>query len=140
MSADTPFRLRHIDHVVLRVRDVDRMVAFYCDALGCTVEKVQEDLGLTHLRAGGALIDIVDVAGKIGRMGGAAPGAEGHNTDHFCLRVDPFDGAAIQEHLRARGAEPGDVGRRYGAEGVGPSIYFEDPEGNTVELKGPPEE
>lgn len=140
MPADRPFEMRHIDHVVLRVRDVEGMVRFYCDTLGCSVEKVQDDLGLTQLRAGAALIDLVDVAGRIGRMGGAAPGAEGRNLDHFCLRIAPFDDAAIQAYLRAQGVEPGEAVRRYGAEGFGPSIYLSDPEGNAVELKGPPEE
>ncbi|MDJ0949471.1 MAG: VOC family protein [Alphaproteobacteria bacterium] len=139
MTETRPFQLNHLDHVVLRVRDVDAVQRFYCDTLGCTVEKVQNDLGLVQLRAGTALIDLVDVAGKIGRTGGAAPGAEGRNMDHLCLRVAPFDGAAIQDYLRSQGAEPGDVSRRYGADGYGPSIYLADPEGNVVELKGPPE-
>jgi catechol 2,3-dioxygenase-like lactoylglutathione lyase family enzyme len=132
-------RIRNIDHVVLRVRDVPEMVRFYCEVLGCAVEKVQEALGLTQLRAGGALIDLVDVAGEIGRMGGAPPGAEGRNMDHFCLRIEPFDAAAVAGHLQGHGIDPGPVERRYGAEGTGPSIYIRDPEGNTVELKGPPE-
>ena len=58
--------------------------------------------------------------------------------DHICLRVDPFDGPAILAHLRANGLHPGPVESRYGAEGEGPSIYVEDPDGNVVELKGPP--
>ena len=91
----------------------------------------------TATRAGRSLVDLVDVEGKIGKQGGAPPGAQGRNMDHFCLRVDPFDGAAIQAHLKAHGVEPGAVEQRYGAEGDGPSIYFTDPEGNTIELKGP---
>ncbi len=132
-------RIRNIDHVVLRVRDVEQMVRFYGEVLGCTVEKVQEALGLTQLRAGACLIDLVDVAGEIGRQGGAAPGRVGRNLDHFCLRIEPFDAAAIAAHLQSHGIEHGPVERRYGAEGTGPSIYLRDPEGNTVELKGPPE-
>jgi len=132
-------QIRNIDHVVLRVRDVEAMVRFYGEVLGCTVEKVQAAFGLTQLRAGACLIDLVDVAGEIGRQGGAAPGREGRNMDHFCLRVEPFDAAAIAAHLQGHGIEAGPVERRYGAEGTGPSIYLQDPEGNTVELKGPPE-
>ena len=132
-------QIRNIDHVVLRVRDIEAMVRFYCEVLGCSVEKLQEAIGLTQLRAGACLIDLVDVAGEIGRQGGAAPGREGRNMDHFCLRVEPFDAAAIAAHLESHGIAPGPVERRYGAEGTGPSIYLQDPEGNTVELKGPPE-
>ena len=130
--------VRNIDHVVLRVRDVERMIAFYGEVLGCPVERRAETMGLYQLRAGNSLIDLVDVAGKLGRMGGAAPGAEGHNLDHFCLRVEPFEPEALIAHLKAHGTDPGEVQQRYGAEGNGPSLYIQDPEGNTVELKGPP--
>jgi glyoxylase I family protein len=134
-----PFSLRRIDHVVLRVRDVARMEAFYCDVLGCSVERRKDDIGLIQLRAGASLIDLVPVDGKLGRQGGAAPAAEGgHNLDHLCLRVDPFDLDALRAHLRACGVEPGEYGSRFGAEGDGPSLYLQDPEGNALELKGPP--
>lgn len=129
--------LREIDHLVLRVRDLDRMLAFYCDVLGCRVERRQEAIGLVQLRAGRSLVDLVPADGTLGRRGGAPPGPEGRNLDHLCFRVDPFDGDAIRAHLAARGLAAGEVSSRYGAEGVGPSIYVEDPEGNTVELKGP---
>ena len=131
-------RIREIDHLVLRVVQLQRMLDFYCGALGCAVERRQDEIGLVQLRAGSSLIDLVPVDGKLGRMGGAPPGAEGRNMDHFCLRVEPFDDAAIRAHLRAHGVEAGKVESRYGAEGEGPSIYVSDPEGNIVELKGPP--
>jgi len=136
--ATVPFQVQQLDHVVLRVRDVATMVAFYRDVLGCTVERVQEAIGLTQLRAGASLIDLVDVDGKLGRMGGAAPGEQARNMDHFCLRVEPFDVDAITAHLRSHDARIGEFGSRYGAEGEGPSQYLFDPEGNLVELKGPP--
>ena len=133
------FAIVGIDHVVIRARDPARLIDFYCDVLGCTIERRQDAIGLVQLRAGHSLIDIVGVDGKLGRMGGAAPGSEGHNMDHLCLRVDPFDIEAIRAHLAARGAQIGESGTRYGAEGSGPSLYLSDPEGNTVELKGPPD-
>jgi len=133
-----PIRPREIDHLVLRVRDARAMIAFYRDVLGCAVERERDDIGLFQLRAGRSLIDLVPVDGKLGRAGGAAPGAEGRNLDHLCLRVDPFDGEAIRGFLAANGVAPGAIESRYGAEGEGPSIYLADPEGNTVELKGPP--
>jgi catechol 2,3-dioxygenase-like lactoylglutathione lyase family enzyme len=131
-------RIREIDHLVLRVVDLEKMLQFYCDVLGCSVERRQDEIGLVQLRAGSSLIDLVPVDGQLGRAGGKAPGIQGRNLDHFCLRVEPFDAAAISAHLRAHGAAPGAVAQRYGAEGEGPSIYVTDPEGNTVELKGPP--
>ncbi|MDA0703788.1 MAG: VOC family protein [Proteobacteria bacterium] len=134
------FAICGIDHLVLRVRDEAASLAFYCDALGCVEERRLDGLGLIQLRAGASLIDILPVSGELGRRGGAAPGDEGRNMDHLCLRIEPWDEAALFAHLRAHGIEPGEAGRRYGADGQGPSIYIADPDGNTVELKGPPEE
>lgn len=128
--------IREIDHLVLRVTNLDAMLAFYCGALGCVVERRLDDIGLIQLRAGRSLIDLVPVDGNLGKAGGAAPGKEGRNLDHFCLRVDPFDAEAILRHLAAHGVEAGDTAMRYGAFGVGPSLYVADPDGNTVELKG----
>jgi glyoxylase I family protein len=130
--------IRDIDHLVLRVADLPRMVRFYRDVLGCAVERDRPDLGLVQLRAGRSMLDLVPVDGPIGRQGGAAPGAQGRNLDHFCLRVEPFDAHSIRRELQANGFDPGPVEMRYGAEGNGPSIYVADPEGNVVELKGPP--
>jgi catechol 2,3-dioxygenase-like lactoylglutathione lyase family enzyme len=124
-----------LDHVVLRVRDLERSIAFYCDVLGCKPERRIDELGLHQLRAGRSLIDLVDVAGALGRSGGEAPGAGGRNVDHIALQVRDFDEAALRRHLEAHGVEPGAVRELYGAEGVGPAMYIRDPDGNTVELK-----
>lgn len=129
--------IRDLDHLVLRVRDLDTMLAFYGRVLGCTVERRRDDLGLVQLRAGRALLDLVPVDGPLGRAGGAPPGAEARNLDHFCFRVEPWDEAAIRAHLAAQGVQAGPTAMRFGAEGEGPSIYVTDPEGNVVELKGP---
>lgn len=131
-------QIREIDHIVLRVIELGPMLHFYGAVLGCPVEKRQDAIGLVQLRAGASMIDLVPVDGKLGSMGGAAPGKEGRNMDHLCLRVEPFDEAAIRAHLAAHGVEAGPVESRYGAEGEGPSIYLSDPEDNVVELKGPP--
>src|SRR5499427_2853735 len=130
--------IRDIDHLVLRVVDLDKMLGFYCRALGCTIERRQDALGLVQLRAGRSLIDLVPVDGKLGRAGGAPPGAEGRNLDHFCLRIESFDEGVIRSQLQQHGVTAGKVESRYGAEGDGPSMYLTDPEGNVVELKGPP--
>ncbi|PIF76004.1 glyoxalase/bleomycin resistance protein/dioxygenase superfamily protein [Variovorax sp. 54] len=133
-----PFAVLRIDHVVLRVRDAARAMAFYCDVLGCTLEKRRDDLGLVHLRAGSSLIDLVTHDGKLGSQGGALAGREGRNVDHLCLRIEPFDEAAIRARMARHGVPVhGEVQNNFGAEGSGPSIYLEDPDGNGVELKGP---
>jgi catechol 2,3-dioxygenase-like lactoylglutathione lyase family enzyme len=130
------FQIRDIDHVVLRVSDLERMIAFYCEVLGCTVHWRRPDLGLVHLRAGNVMIDLVPVDGQLGSKGGAAPGAEGRNMDHFCVRVAPFEVEDIVQHLRAHDARVGEIRPRFGADGEGVSIYVYDPEDNLVELKG----
>jgi catechol 2,3-dioxygenase-like lactoylglutathione lyase family enzyme len=139
MPAPRAISIREIDHLVLRITDLDTMLGFYCGVLGCSIERRRDDIGLVQLRAGASMIDLVPVAGQLGRAGGAAPRTEGRNLDHFCLRVEPFDDAAIRRHLAAHGVSAGPTEQRFGAEGNGPSIYVQDPEGNTVELKGPPD-
>jgi glyoxylase I family protein len=132
-------RIKKLDHIVIRAQDSERLVEFYCRVLGCTVERrTSPDIGIIQLRAGDALIDIVAVDSEIGRMGGAALGNEGRNMDHFCVRLESFEEDAIREHLAQHGVVGSKLETRYGAEGNGPSIYIQDPEGNTVELKGPP--
>ena len=133
----SPITIRGLDHVVLRAIDPVAMQRFYCEVLGCREERRQDEIGLVQLRAGASLIDLVAIDGKLGRLGGAAPGTQGHNMDHLCLRVEDYDEAAILAHLRAHGVRIGELGSRYGARGEGPSIYLYDPQGNMIELKGP---
>lgn len=132
-------QLKTIDHIVLRVTDIERSMAFWRDVLGCLLERELPEMGLYQMRAGDCLIDLVPVTSKLGQMGGAAPGVEGHNMDHVCLRVENWDEAAITAHLQSHGIQVPESGRRYGADGFGSSLYIQDPDGNTVELKGPPE-
>ena len=136
--ATRPFDVQRLDHVVLRVRDLDIAEAFYREVLGCDVVRRRDDLGLRPLRAGASMIDLVAVDGKLGLRGGSAAGSEGRNVDHLCLRIEPFDEAAIVRHFAAHALAPhGPASSNFGAEGDGPSLYLGDPDGNTVELKGP---
>ncbi len=134
------FDILGLDHVVLRTTDMDQALAFYCEVLGCDVERTIADMGLVQLRAGRSLIDLVDVNAPLGKQGGPPPGSDGHNVDHLCIRIEPFEPNRLIAHLETNGITPGDVGRRYGADGYGQSMYVKDPDGNTVELKGPPED
>jgi len=125
------FSIRRLDHVVLRVADLDRAIAFYRDVLGCHEERRVESISLVQMRAGESLIDLI--------LAPSQPEAESGNMDHFALRIDPFDEADLRRHLEGHGVAVGESASRYGAEGSGPSLYIEDPDGNTVELKGPPD-
>ncbi|MEJ0064774.1 MAG: VOC family protein [Caulobacteraceae bacterium] len=129
-------KIRGLDHLVLRVKDPAAMERFYVEVLGLTVERRSETIGLVQLRAGTQLIDLVAADGPLGRQGGAAPGPEGRNLDHFCLNLEGFDLAEVIAHLEAHGVAVGESGRRYGAGGFGVSVYLTDPEGNGLELRG----
>lgn len=120
------FHVERIDHVVLRVRDLATMVGFYEQALGFKEERRIDRLGLVQMRAGASMLDLVH-----------AERGEGKNMDHLCFRVEPFDRDAIVTRLTPFGISVGETVERYGAEGTGPSVYFNDPEGNQIELKGP---
>jgi len=135
MPPSGPIALAGLDHIVLRSHDPARLERFYVDVVGCTVEKRQPAFHLTQLRAGHSLIDIVDADA----LNLAVPGdaAAPRNLEHFCLRLAHWDEAALVAHLRAHAIAPGEVRNRYGADGEGPSLYFADPDGNTVELKAP---
>jgi glyoxylase I family protein len=133
------FEIGGLDHVVLRVRDLPRSIRFYCDVLGCRVERDREEHGLIQMSAGQSMIDLVSADGKLGREGGAPPGDEGRNMHHICLRIDPFDDAELSTYLEARGVTPFDRCMRTGADGYGPCLYVRDPDDNLIELKGPPE-
>jgi glyoxylase I family protein len=124
-----------LDHLVLRVADLDRAIKFYGDVLGCHVERRLDEPKLVQLRAGASMIDLVPA--NPGPQ--SAEAAAGRNLDHFAVRIGTFDFAALAAHLQRHGVAVGEVRRRYGAEGYGSSLYITDPDGNVVELKGPPE-
>lgn len=131
------FSVQRIDHLVFRVRDLKTSVAFYSAVLGCEAVRTRDDLGLVHLRAGTSMIDLFSIDGKLGRMGGAGPGTGARNVGHLCLRIEPFIEEALTRHLKQHGIVPhAKASTNFGAEGEGPSLYFDDPDGNVIELKG----
>lgn len=131
-------RIKKLDHLVLRANDAEKLVEFYCTVLGCTVErKTAPEAGITQLRAGDALIDILAGGNDSGENGGHNIQSARRNMEHFCVRLESFDEESIRAHLAHHGVKGSELESRYGADGYGPSIYIQDPEGNTVELKGP---
>jgi len=125
-----------IDHIVLRTKLYRDLIAFYCNVLGCVVERIVDDgTSLTQLRAGSALIDIVDVEGKLGKLGGPAPQEMGNNVDHFCLQIEPIEESKLKAYLEEHGVACGEFQERYGAQGMGRSLYIKDIAGNNVELR-----
>lgn len=128
--------IQAIDHIVLRTNKLSEMLEFYTGVLGCTIERqTSKEIGLTQLRAGNALIDIITLDGSLGAAGGGAPTKTERNVDHFCLQIKPTPEEVITEHLEQNNVEISEFERRYGAQGYGNSIYIKDPEGNGVELR-----
>ena len=136
MKQANPINITHIDHLVIRVNDLENMIAFYRDVLGCNLERGPGEAGLAQLRAGHSLIDLVDAGGPLGQQSGDRPDHAAPNMDHVCFQLQPWDADAIEAHLGRHGVSMGTVSSRYGASGMGTSVYLRDPEGNTVELKG----
>ena len=139
MTRQPPFQMHGLDHLVIRCVDLDAMRRFYCDVLGCTVDRHNKEFDLFQVRAGAHLIDLVPIDGMLGEKGGPAPYKDGLNLDHFAIQIDSFDEDELRSYLGEHNIQIVESGPRYGAEGTGPSIYMLDPEGNTVELKGPPD-
>ena len=124
-----------IDHLVLRTTQLERMLEFYSGVLGCAVERQSSvEFGLTQLRAGSAMVDLVTVDSTLGRAGGDAPAPKGNNLDHFCLQLKAVSEEELTSHLQSHGIEVPEFGERYGAQGLCRTVYITDPDGNTVEL------
>ena len=135
MPSHNPIEVKALDHIVLRTSNLDAMLHFYRDILGCPVERELAELGLTQLRAGTALIDVVTVDSELGKLGGKPPLQNGRNIDHFCLQLAPFSESELRQYLLSHDIKTEDFSKRYGAQGFGRSLYINDPEGNVVELK-----
>ena len=138
MAGSPPFRLRGLDHVVLLVADMELAKRFYCDVVGCRLDRDLPQYGMAHLRAGESLIDLVDISSEEGAWG-RPPVDGGRNVDHICLATAGFEPEALREHFVANGVAIVEEGVRYGATGDGYSIYFNDPFGNQIELKSAPD-
>lgn len=136
MKQANPINIATIDHVVIRVNDLGSMIDWYVTVLGCRLERGPGEMRLAQLRAGTSLIDLVDASGPLGKKSGGKPDHTHPNLDHVCLQVVPWSEDAILAHLQRHNVSHDGVADRYGAKGQGPSVYIQDPEGNSVELKG----
>ncbi|MBY0544411.1 MAG: VOC family protein [Gammaproteobacteria bacterium] len=120
------FKIVCIDHIVLRTKNIDKMLWFYRDLLNGTVENIQPQIKLTQIRAGDNLIDLLEVDEPIRR--------ESRNLEHFCLRISPFNYEELKTYFENHGVTVQRYGHRHGAQGLGWSFYVSDPEGNEIEL------
>ncbi|WP_237465742.1 VOC family protein [Vibrio stylophorae] len=127
-------QLLGLDHIVLRTAQLETLQRFYLD-LGCELERQVPEFGLVQLRAGSALLDLVDCDGPLGQEGGPPPNGKGHNMAHFCLQLAPIEPQALHQKLAERNLTHQPFIQRYGATGFGDSVYIFDPDGNCIELK-----
>jgi catechol 2,3-dioxygenase-like lactoylglutathione lyase family enzyme len=127
--ATNPIQFEGLDHVVLRVANLERSLEFFVGALGMHVERIIEGVNFCHVRCGRNMIDLLEAAEDARPM----PGRE--NVDHFCISVRG-DIDDIHQFLKDKGvrikAPPSET---YGATGFGTSLYVFDPDGHTIELK-----
>lgn len=115
-----------LDHVVVEVRDVETSVAFYGQGLGMQPVRLDQfragQAPFVSMRAGSSLVDL---------MPAENPGPGPH---HFCLTYPvPID--ELVAHLAAVGIPHTPSDRRFGALGMGESVYVHDPDGHMVELR-----
>ena len=115
-----------LDHIVLRVADVERSLAWYCDQLGLEGERVEE------WRRGEVLFPSVRIdAGTIIDL--LEGDRTGENLDHVCVLIEPTDLDALRDSGRFDVvAGPAEL---FGARGIGWGLYVRDPDGNLVELR-----
>ncbi len=115
-----------LDHIVLKVADVERSLTWYTSELGLEGERVEEwrarDAPFPSVRVDATtVIDLVHAE------------RTGENIDHVCLVVDPDDRDTIVASGRLEVLE-GPV-PRWGAQGWATSVYVRDPDGNVIELR-----
>jgi catechol 2,3-dioxygenase-like lactoylglutathione lyase family enzyme len=127
----SPLKIAEIDHVVFTCRDQKKMLDFYTRIFGLIEERRIDQIGLIQLRAGRSMIDLVPAQPDSAHTS--------KNVDHVCLGIEASDLSSIAQYLRENSIDViGEPATRYGARGMGLSIYVHDPEGNVIELKQMP--
>lgn len=130
-------KIRAIDHLVLRAIETERMLDFYHPVLGCEAIRADADQCLTEFGAGDGLIGLVPASARPVSGEGDAGAAARTRLEHFCLTLANWNETGLRQCLHALGVDTRDVGVRPGTREAVPSLYLNDPDGNTVELKGP---
>jgi catechol 2,3-dioxygenase-like lactoylglutathione lyase family enzyme len=125
-----------MDHIVLNVHDMDKMLDFYINVLGLQGERIEAfgegRVPFPSVRiSADTLIDLFPVPAQ-----SAAPGAGVKRLNHFCMVIEPAEMPEVVAHLEAHGVTVDEgPATRWGAHGNATSIYFNDPEGNRIEIR-----
>lgn len=128
-------RITGMDHIVLRVKNVEESLRFYSDVLGLKPERVdlwrQGEVPFPSARINDdTIIDLL-------ATGQAPIGKDGlRNQDHFCMVIESMDMHDLKAKFESIGVEiQGGPGKRWGAHGDGISLYLYDPDYNVIELR-----
>lgn len=132
------FKIKRLDHLVIRTQNIKEMISFYCFVLGYKMQRDNlKESGLIELNAGESMIDLFDISNSnLNNDKKLECDKDIKNLDHFCILLDEFDETEIKVHLKSFGVDFGDIEMNYGSSGYGPSLYIFDPDGNKIELKG----
>lgn len=130
-------KIECLDHVVLSVQSIEKMLPFYCDVLGFELTQQNEDGKFAQLCAGNAIVDMLKRRGTPSDDPESTARKNERNMDHFALRLEAFEEDSLRDHLAQFGIDAGKLWRNDGPDGHY-SFYIQDPEGNDIELKGWP--
>ena len=127
--------ITEMDHIVLRVKDVDESLRFYSELLGLPVERVEQwragEVRFPSVRINAdTIIDLFASDQETISKEGA------RNQDHYCMVIEPTDMEALKAGFEALGVGiQAGPGKRWGSHGDGISLYIYDPDNNVVELR-----
>lgn len=127
--------ITEMDHIVLRVKDVEESLRFYSELLGLPVERVEQwragEVRFPSVRINAdTIIDLFASDQETISKEGA------RNQDHYCMVIEPTDMEALKAGFEALGVGiQAGPGKRWGSHGDGISLYIYDPDNNVVELR-----
>lgn len=127
VSARTGVRASSLNHVNVRVTDLDRSVAFYRKAFALPTPRAVDGAASVLDLPGGGFISLCPLSVA---TCGVKPGAKAGDIDHFDLGIDNFNAARVIRQLKAVGVQ---------AEGEGTSVFLSDPDGVMIQLSAPNE-
>ena len=128
-------KITEMDHIVLRVKDVEESLKFYCETLGMQSERVDQwKAGEVRFPSARLNADTIIDFFATDQETIAKDGVK--NQDHYCMVIEPTDMDELKAKFEAMGVEiQAGPGKRWGSHGDGTSLYIYDPDNTVVELR-----